>query len=333
MGGTLFAGREVVSAALRADIVVTTFNRGRSGADTEGVSVVRGDRNELFDVERLAAQGPWDAVVDASAYVPRNVLDVARALRPVCSRYVLLSTVSVYAGWPNEPLTEASEVLECPPDAGPDFGEDVENGPTKYGYQKAGCENAVRTVFGDDSVLLRPGVVLGPREYVGRLPWWLGRTAASGRIVAPAPPDRSIQPVDVRDLAAFTLRSAAGKVSGAFNVAAPIGRETFGGMLAACRRVTDADAEFAWVTDEQLLEAGVRQWSELPLWRVADGVWKVDSSRAAAAGLERRPLSETVRDTWTWMTENDDTSTAHERASEIGLDPAKERQILAALSE
>ncbi|GAB3402858.1 NAD-dependent epimerase/dehydratase family protein [Flindersiella endophytica] len=329
----MFAGREVALAALRAGIEVTTFNRGVSGQDLDGIVVVRGDRNEAANVGQLAARGPWDAVVDASAYVPRNVLDVARALRPVCSRYVLLSTVSVYAGWPNEPLTEASDVLECPPDAGPDFGVDVENGPTKYGYQKAGCENAVRAVFGDDIAVLRPGVVLGPREYVGRLPWWLGRTAAGGRIVAPAPPERSIQPVDVRDLAAFALRCTGGEVSGAFNVTAPIGRETFGGMLRACAEVTEAEAEFTWVTDEQLLDAGVRQWSELPLWRIADGVWKVDSSRAAAAGLECRPLSETVRDTWAWMTAEDDKSPAHERAGEIGLDPAKEQQILAALSD
>jgi 2'-hydroxyisoflavone reductase len=187
-------------------------------------------------------------------------------------------------------------------------------------------------VFGDDSVALRPGVVLGPREYVGRLPWWLGRTAAGGRIAAPAPPERSIQPVDVRDLAVFALQRADDEMFGAFNVTAPIGRETFGGMLSACAAVTEADAEFVCVTDEQLLEAGVRQWSELPLWRVADGVWKVDSSRAVEAGLVCRPLDETVRDTWAWMTSHDDQSPAHERAGEIGLDTDKEQQLLAAVS-
>jgi hypothetical protein len=55
--------------------------------------------------------------------------------------------VNAVRGDRNE-LAEGSELLECPPDAGPDFGEDVENGPTKYGYQKASCENAVRAQLG-----------------------------------------------------------------------------------------------------------------------------------------------------------------------------------------
>ncbi|MGL5823603.1 MAG: hypothetical protein ACRCYU_01900, partial [Nocardioides sp.] len=67
-------------------------------------------------------------------------------------------------------------VLECPADAGPDFGYDGDPGPSVYGFTKAGCERAVANVFGPDRVaVVRPGVILGPREYVGRLPWWLRR--------------------------------------------------------------------------------------------------------------------------------------------------------------
>ena len=97
---------------------------------------------------------------------------------------------------------------------GPDYGEDVEDGPTRYGYQKSGCElrgDETRSAP-DRSVILRPGVVLGPREYVGRLPWWLNRVAAGGRVLAPGSPDRSIQPVDVRDLAEFAVQSAAAQL-------------------------------------------------------------------------------------------------------------------------
>src|SRR5215475_9425431 len=87
-------------------------------------------------VGALAGRGQWDAVVDTSGYVPRNCLQVAHALEPVVGRCVFMSTVSVYAGWPVEPLCEESPVLPCPPDAGPDYGQDTEDGPTRYGYQK-----------------------------------------------------------------------------------------------------------------------------------------------------------------------------------------------------
>ena len=66
-------------------------------------------------------------------------------------------------------------------------------------------------MFGEDrsAVLRPPGWSLWPQEYVGRLPWWLDRVAVGGRVLAPGSPDRSIQPVDVRDLAEFAIRSAA----------------------------------------------------------------------------------------------------------------------------
>ncbi|MGC1891542.1 MAG: NAD-dependent epimerase/dehydratase family protein, partial [Stellaceae bacterium] len=168
LGGTRFVGRAVAAAALAEGWEVATFNRGLSGADAAGVEAIRGDRTLSADLARLAAAGPWDAVIDTSGYVPREVLATCQRLEPLAARYVFMSTVSVYCGWPVEPLSEASEVLYCPPDAGPAYGEDVEDGPTRYGYQKSGCELAVTSTYGAHrSALLRPGVVLGPREYVG----------------------------------------------------------------------------------------------------------------------------------------------------------------------
>jgi hypothetical protein len=198
-------------------------------------------------------------------------------------------------------------------------------------YQKSGCELAVAQAFGVGRfACLRPGVVLGPREYVGRLPWWLRRVAAGGRVLAPGSPDRSIQPVDVRDLAAFALAGADPGVSGTFNVAAPIGGESFGGMLRACADVTGSGAEFVWVPDDRLAAQGVRQWSELPLWRTFRGVWQVDSGAAMAAGLSCRPLAATVADTWAWL-QGSGGELDEERAGEIGMSRERERQVLASI--
>ena len=329
LGGTRFVGRAAVAAGLSRGWEVATFNRGRSGPDAAGVRVLRGDRTHPADLARLAAAGPWDAVIDTSGYVPREVLGAAEHLEPAARNYVFVSTVSVYRGWPAEPLTETSPILYCPPDAGPEYGEDTEDGPTRYGYQKSGCELAVSSTFGQGrSVILRPGVVLGPGEYVGRLPWWLNRVAIGGRVLAPGSPERSIQPVDVRDLAEFAIRAGEHGISGAFNVTAPVGRETFGGMLQACARVTRSGAQFVWVPDSQLLAHGVRQWSEMPLWRTFPGVWRVDSARAHAQGLSCRPLASTVVDTWAWMQATQPQG-GDERAGEIGISREREQQILA----
>src|SRR5690606_8330764 len=103
---------------------------------------------------------------------------------------------------------------------------------------KVGCELAVQREFAPATLFLRPTVVLGPYEYVGRLPWWLGRMARGGRVLAPGPPARGIQPIDVRDLARFTLDLIAAGATGVYNAAAPIGRDTYGDMLDLCRQAT-----------------------------------------------------------------------------------------------
>jgi hypothetical protein len=131
----------------------------------------------------------------------------------------------------------------------------------------------------------------------------------------------------VRDVAEFVLTCAEHQLGEVFTVTAPVGRDSFGGLLTTCREVIGSDAELVWVPDEQLLAAGVRQWSELPLWRVADGVWRVDSSAAAQAGLVCRPQRETVEATWRWMLATGRRA-RNDRSAEIGLSPAREQEVL-----
>ncbi|MFD4433115.1 NAD-dependent epimerase/dehydratase family protein [Nocardia sp. NPDC058497] len=329
LGGSWFLGRTIAESAVALGAEVTTFRRGVSGTDADGVTVFYGDRTDPADIARLASAGTWDAVIDTSSYVPRETLQLARALEPVVERYVLVSTVAVYSGWPLKPLTESSDVLECPADAGPDFSHAGDPRPSQYSITKAGCERAVTETFGPErTAILRPGVILGPLEYVGRLEWWLRRMQRGGRVLGPGCPSRSIQPVDVRDVAEFALHACTS--SGTWNVTAS-GIDTMGDLLEACNRVAaDGEARIEWVTDEDWLQAhGVSQWKELPLWRTHRGTWAVDSQRARVEGLICRPLSDTVSDTWEWLTCGG-APIAHVRAGELGLCPDREQAVLRA---
>lgn len=332
MGGTWFLGKHIAENALARGWEVTTFNRGHSGRDVDGVKPVHGDRTNHDDLNRLATHGPWDVVIDTSSsdFAPRDVLAAATRLRPVARRWVHISTVSVYQGWPHQPLTDASPLLDCPADADELFGYTGADGsPTTYGFQKAGGERAVAQAFGDAAVFLRPGVVLGPGEYVGRLPWWLERAKRGGRILAPAPAEQRIQPVDVRDVAHFALDQAVSSEHGGFNITHPDGI-TFRGFLEACLSETGGAGAPVWVDPSILVEQGVKQWTELPLWRTHAGVWAVDSSRAVAAGLRCRPITDTIRDTWRWWVEGG-RPVNHPRWAEHGIAPEKEAKILASL--
>ena len=144
-------GWTFVEAALAAEYHVMTFNRGRTGADVPGVDVMRGDRESVSDLARLAAQGPWDAVFDTSGYVPAVVAATVRALGDRFGRYMFVSTVGAYRHWPEEPVTEQSQPW-------PDDSEQGRAGTASvYGRLKAGCELAVEEVAGRDrTVILRP---------------------------------------------------------------------------------------------------------------------------------------------------------------------------------
>jgi nucleoside-diphosphate-sugar epimerase len=320
LGGTWFLGRAVVEEALRRGHEVTTFNRGRTAADVLGAEVVRGDREAPADLARLVAGRTWDAVIDTSGYVPRNVGMTARTLADHADRYVFCSTLDAYDDWPQAPVSESSPLHECPLDAGPD--------DAPYGHLKAGCERALREVYGAErSLSLRLGIMLGPREPRGRLPWWLRRIARGGRVLAPAPQDRRIQVIDVRDVAAFTLGSLDDWEGGAVNVSARSGHATFASWLADCRSVTGSDAEFVWADPDVLTREGVRDWTELPLWRTAPGTWLMDVERAHARGLVCRPLADTVTDTWAWLTSGG-TVPGDGLTADHGIGPDRELALL-----
>jgi uncharacterized protein YbjT (DUF2867 family) len=105
-----------------------------------------------------------------------------------------------------------------------------------YAAAKRGGELAVLEHFTGPSVLARAGLILGPYELVGRMPWWLRRIERGGDVLAPGPRDMPIQYIDCRDLAAWLLRAADDGVSGAFNSVSKPGHATMGNTRVRGRR-------------------------------------------------------------------------------------------------
>jgi 2'-hydroxyisoflavone reductase len=328
LGGSWFVGRTLVENAALRGHEVTVFNRGVSPAALpESVRQVTGDRENPADLRSLVQAGPWDAAVDVSGSIPAVVLRSAELLAPVVDHYTFVSTISAYRDWPHVPVDEDSPLWEGDPDFDPLTRK---WDPDAYGPLKVGCEMACRQTFEADRLLiLRPQVILGPYEYVGRLPWWLTRLRRGGRVLAPAP-DRGIQPIDVRDLSDFLVSLMEVKGIGIYNVAPDNGEATYGDMLRACASAIGAPQQpvtLVWVDEDWLVRQGVTQWTELPLWRNAMAPWSMKSDLARAAGLRCRPLAQTVADTWAWL-EHGGRPIAHERIREHGILPDREQALV-----
>ena len=170
-----------------------------------------------------------------------------------------------------------------------------------YGPLKASCEAVVIAATRTTTAIVRPGLIVGPHDYTDRFTYWPARLARGGEVLAPGAPDRPLQLIDVRDLAAWMVHALEAGCTGVFNANGPAAPLTVGGALEACRAVAGGpDARLTWV-DDRLLQAGVTPWTELPLWVPAAFVeapqLHADCGRAQAAGLTFRPLAETIRDT------------------------------------
>ncbi|MEU1016604.1 NAD-dependent epimerase/dehydratase family protein [Streptomyces sp. NPDC005898] len=322
LGGTEFVGRAVTEAALARGWEVTVFHRGRHAAP-RGARAVHGDRTADGGLAALAG-GEWDVVVDTWSAAPHAVRDAARLLAGRAGRYVYVSSGSVYR-YPGEAGSDESfPVVDGDPDAA----------ATTYERDKRGGELAALDAFGPErTILARAGLILGPYENIGRLPWWLNRMARGGPVLAPGPRDLEIQYVDVRDLAQWILDASAAALHGPYNLVSPMGRFTMGELLDACAEVAGApDVSLRWTAPEAVLEAGVEPWSELPVWlapgELHDTMHRTSSRKAISAGLEARPVAETVRDTWEWLRSLGGTPPQRPDRPTVGLHPAKEAEVL-----
>ena len=321
IGGTQFVGRHIVSALFADGDEVTLFHRGHTNPDLfAGAEHRLGDRD--VDLSALGT-GAWDATIDTSAYVPRQVRSLAEALDGRGGRYVHISSVSAYALPTGPGLTEDAPlaVLDDPTT-------EVVNGNT-YGGLKALCEVASHQWFGNSGApvsIVRPTYVAGPYDYTGRFTWWVERVARGGRVLAPGPSDNPFQVIDARDLADFVVLLAHGQAVGTFHAVSPTPPFSFEDFLrTVLDEVGPAGTELVWLSPEVLTEAGVSA-AELPLWAArAPGrdVSAADPSRAREAGLQPRPLARTVRDVY-----------EHELAEPtpvrgpVGLEPAREQELL-----
>ncbi|ARF56773.1 NAD-dependent epimerase/dehydratase family protein [Streptomyces gilvosporeus] len=323
LGGTEFVGRAVAEAALARDWQVTVFHRGRHAAP-EGTTALHGDRGNGTAGLAALASGEWDAVVDTWSGAPVAVRDAARLLAGRVGNYAYISSGSVYAFPPTGPLTERSPVVAGDPDA--TSGED-------YAAAKRGGELAAVDAFGDRALLVRAGLILGPYENIGRLPWWLGRIARGGPVLAPGPRDLPLQYVDVRDLAEWTLDALRDGLGGPYSLVSEPGHATMGELLESCVTVTGSAAELRWRAPEDILAAGIEPWTELPVWLPPgdhqNALFGVDVSKALAAGLRCRPVHETVTDTWAWLRALGGSAPRRPDRPAPGLAPEKEARALA----
>jgi len=292
LGGTLFLSKAVAEEAVRRGHEVTCACRG-SSAVPAGARHVPLDRRSAS--ARDVLEDGYDAVVDVARHPSwvRSALEAAPS-----AHWVFVSTISVYAdttttgaGPGSLPLVE--EIAE---------DVDLTEHPEAYGGMKVACERAVLEHH-PGATLVRPGLIVGPGDPTGRFTYWPLRLAEGGPALAPGPPDRPVQVVDARDLAAWLVTCAEERRTGVVDGVGPV--HSWQQLLGEVAAGVGTSPEVVWVDSAALAELGVRPWvgpGSLPVWLPEDGgMLAHDPGPAAAAGLRCRPVRETAADVLAWV--------------------------------
>jgi len=328
LGGTRFIGVHMTQLAMARGHTVTLFNRGKTHADLfPDIEHLHGDRDNQLDALRGRK---WDAVIDTSGYVPRHVRLSAQLLAPNVHQYLFISSISVYASLA-EPATEDSPVGTLRDET----VEDIGNG--NYGPLKALCEKAALAAMPGRTTVFRPGLIVGPDDNSDRFTYWPARAARGGEFLAPGKPADPIQVIDVRDLAAFSVRVLEQRTTGTFNVDSPPDHFSMGDLVTASIEAANELAKPAspphavWASGEFLEQQKVAPWSDMPVWLPPEGetagAARTSVARALKAGLTNRPMRETVHDTLAWHLARPE---AEREKLKAGITADREQQVLAA---
>lgn len=320
IGGTVFVGRALVNAAQAKGHQVTLFNRGLSNPGLfHHLETIIGDREgNLSELEDRT----WDAVIDTCGYVPRIVRKSAEKLVSQVGTYVFISTLSVYADTSQTGISESYPVGQLE-------NEEIEevNADT-YGPLKAYCEQAVRDIYQERALILRPGLIVGPHDPTDRFTYWPVRVAHSQEVLAPGRPERAVQFIDVRDLAEWTIRLLEVNKTGTYNAIGPAEPLSMQKLLETCDQTCSGETNYIWVSEEFLLQEDVEPWKDMPLWMpesedIYQGFFSFDNRKAMRDGLTFRPLEDTLRDTCRWAE-----ARPSDRIWRAGIDRARQAELL-----
>ena len=325
LGGTGFIGPHQVEFALSRGHEVTLFNRGRTNAHLfPGVEKLVGDRES--DLSALEGRS-WDVVVDNSATnAPHWVELSANLLKDTCERYIFVSTRSVYADTSRIPMT-----IDAPVWTHELAG--VEPGAERlpYGLGKALSEQIARDAFGEDrTIVMRPGLIIGPGDPTDRFTYWPVRIHRGGEVLAPGDGADPVQIIDVRDFGDWLVRMAEAGEHGTYNVVGPATPRPMAELLYGIRAVTTAETTFTWVDTDFAINAGLRPYGELPVWRPArdgaEGFARFDLTPEVDKGLTFRSLADTTAATLEFHF-----SRPPERQAELraGISAEREAEVLA----
>lgn len=216
IGGTLFIGRNLVDALLKAGHEVSVMHRKPEHALGRKVGNITADRNDPESVKSALKNEKFDVVFDnvydwQRGTTAAHVEQTAKACGDHLHRYVFMSSVAAYGDGLNHHEGDA-----LAPDDHPD----------SYVRNKAQSERMLFRMhqrYGTPVVTIRPPYIYGPANPFYREAFFWDRMREGRPVIVPGDGRRLMQFVFVKDLVSACLKvmEEPNAVGHAFNIANP----------------------------------------------------------------------------------------------------------------
>jgi 2'-hydroxyisoflavone reductase len=284
------------------------LNRGRREPslfeeDFKNVEAIEGDRTQPTAYDNLKGK-TWDAVIETSGQQLPWTRDAVKALKGSAGRYQYVSSTGVFLPYNTVNIPENGPIV---------LKDDPPREQLSYGVMKALSENEVRTGFGNDAIVIRPGYIVGPGDTSDRWTYWPVRISRGGEVMVPGKKTDPVQYIDVRDLAEWMILLLENGTNGTFNVVGPGRKQTMEEFVYGLGATTALPLSWTWIEDYEWLKKypwrKTQSGEAIGLsyavpWIMPEGEnrghMQIDQRKALAAGLKYRPLAVSAQETVDW---------------------------------
>ena len=253
-----------------------------------------GDRNGKLDALK---DRQWDVVIDNPTTLPAWVRDAAQILKGNVERYCLISTISVYGEVKPGPDENAPAEKYEGADAMKETLEAMKVGGYKtYGPLKALSEKEAEKWFPGKALIIRPGLIVGPRDETDRFTYWPVRIDRGGEVLAPGSPT-------IRCNSSMRATWRNGR-SGWSRTAQPgftmrLGRRNpsnIGGMLEGIKTALDRRRLLPGWRRIFSKRQKVSPWSDMPVWVPGGRRWRNSTGEHQTRAEQRADFPAAGRD-------------------------------------
>ncbi|GAA1993757.1 SDR family oxidoreductase [Kitasatospora viridis] len=274
IGGSRYFGRRLIGHLRDAGVRVTVLNRG-STAPPAGVEQLCADRNDEAALRAALGERRFDVVVDQVCYTPVQAAIAARVFAERTRRYVLTSTVEVYAETGEAPVREeAVDPSVWPVDLALPWGHPdlVE---AHYAEGKRQAEAVLTRAGGFETAIVRTAHVVGGADFTGRLAHYVRQIERGEPVRVHADPQPASF-VQEEEIARFLAWTAAADFTGPVNAASD-GALDVRELCAAIGRVVGV---------EPVLETGAQEGAAESSPYSFERCYAMDNGRARRLGFE-----------------------------------------------